>query len=256
MPFIRSASSSHPTLLFQHKCQEIELAAAQPYLKGACLQPCSSTSSLPQRLRSCAAVDSYAMVFIRAVHQLRASALLPAPAARPHTIGVSLTRGPVGRTQPTCHGQMRVDILHAPALLPALLCRVQFEVARCRPQLTAEFFKQLDTLVGQERFSPKPDEDRLAELDTLRQYLEEAVEAVDKAVASNISAVERMRTLLSSPDKKQCISDMAAANEIDVALIDLLQQNIEAAKGAGQDDAAAFMEKVKNAAAKFLVTGA
>jgi hypothetical protein len=33
-------------------------------------------------------------------------------------------------------------------------------VARCRPQLTAEFFKQLDTLVGQERFSPKPDEVR------------------------------------------------------------------------------------------------
>jgi hypothetical protein len=39
-------------------------------------------------------------------------------------------------------------------------------------------------------------------------------------------------------------------------LLLLLPQNIEAAKGAGQDDAAAFMEKVKNAAAKFLVTGA
>lgn len=58
----------------------------------------------------------------------------------------------------------------------------------------------------------------------LRKYLEEAVEAVDKAVAANISAVERMKKLLSSPDKKQAISDMAAANEIDVALIDLLQQ--------------------------------
>jgi hypothetical protein len=67
-------------------------------------------------------------------------------------------------------------------------------------------------------------QERLAELDLLRKYLEEAVEAVDKAVASNISAVERMKKLLTSPDKKQCISDMAAANEIDVALIDLLQQ--------------------------------
>jgi hypothetical protein len=36
--------------------------------------------------------------------------------------------------------------------------------------------------------------------------------------------VERMKKLLSSQDKKQCISDMAAANEIDVALIDLLEQ--------------------------------
>jgi hypothetical protein len=67
-------------------------------------------------------------------------------------------------------------------------------------------------------------QERLAELDLLRKYLEEAVEAVDKAVASNISAVERMKKLLTSPDKKQCISEMAAANEIDVALIDLLQQ--------------------------------
>lgn len=49
---------------------------------------------------------------------------------------------------------------------------LQFEVARCRPLLTADFFKQLDTLVGQERFSAKPDEERLAELETLRQVVE------------------------------------------------------------------------------------
>lgn len=134
--------------------------------------------------------------------------------------------------------------------------KTQFEAARCRPQLTAEFFKQLDTLIGNERFAAKPDQERLAELETLRQYLEEATEAIDKAVASNISAVERMKKLLTSQDKKQCILDMAAANEIDVALLDLLQQNIDAAKAAGQADAAQFMEKVKQATAKFLVSSA
>jgi hypothetical protein len=61
----------------------------------------------------------------------------------------------------------------------------------------------------QERFAAKPDEERLVELETLRQYLEEASEAVDKAVASNISAVERMKKLLTAQDKKAMILEMA-----------------------------------------------
>jgi hypothetical protein len=133
---------------------------------------------------------------------------------------------------------------------------VQWEVARCRPQLTPEFFKQLDTLVGAERFAAKPDEDRLAELDLLRKYLEEGAEAVDKAVAATTTAVDRMKKLLTSPDKKACILAMAEANEIDAALLELLQQNIAAARQAGQEEAANFMEKVRNATAKFVVTGA
>ncbi len=47
---------------------------------------------------------------------------------------------------------------------------------------------------------------------------------------------------------------MAAANEIDQALVDLLQQNIDAAKAANQTAPAEFMEKVKVAVAKYLVT--
>jgi hypothetical protein len=61
----------------------------------------------------------------------------------------------------------------------------------------------------QERFAAKPDEERLAELDMLRQYLDEAKQAVDIAVASNISAVERMKKLLTAPDKKEMIREMA-----------------------------------------------
>jgi uncharacterized coiled-coil protein SlyX len=101
-------------------------------------------------------------------------------------------------------------------------------------------------------------EERLAELELLRQYLEEAAEAVDKAVASTSTAVERMRKLLTSPDKKAMIIEMAEANEIDVPLMDLLQQNIDGAKAANQPDAAAFMEKVgvgRRAAACLAVLG-
>ncbi len=46
----------------------------------------------------------------------------------------------------------------------------------------------------------------------------------------------------------------AGNNEIDKALIDLLQQNIDAAKSAGQKEPAEFMEKIRDAARKFVMT--
>jgi hypothetical protein len=80
--------------------------------------------------------------------------------------------------------------------------------------------------------------------------------AMLQTVSSTSSAVDRMKKLLSAPDKKATILEMAAANEIDQALMDLLTQNIDAARAAEQEDAAKFMEKVKQAAAKYLVTPA
>lgn len=153
---------------------------------------------------------------------------------------------------------------------------MEFEVARCRPKLTPDFFKALDSMIGAERFNAPQtslisasaaakesaeeaaakSQERLAELELLRQYLEEATEAVDKAVACTSTAVERVKKLLTAPDKKAMIIEMAEANEIDVPLMDLLQQNIEGAKAAGQAEAAAFMEKVKQATAKYLIASA
>jgi hypothetical protein len=52
------------------------------------------------------------------------------------------------------------------------------------------------------------------------------------------------------------MSSAALEDTLPLAAAAAASQNIEAAKKAGQDDAAAFMEKVKNATAKFLVTGA
>jgi hypothetical protein len=46
---------------------------------------------------------------------------------------------------------------------------------------------------------------------------------------------------------------MVEANEIDQGLVDLLSQNIEAAKAAGQTAPAEFMEKVRAAVAKYVV---
>lgn len=152
------------------------------------------------------------------------------------------------RAPPTPHDELVEFLLNTEAE------DMEYTVARCRPLLDAEFFRQLDTLLGRERFAAKPDQERIAELDTLRQYLEEGVAAVDKAVIKMSSAADRLKKLLSSPDKKQTILDMAAANEIDQGLMDLLQQNIEVAKAADQEKAAEFMEKVKVAAGKYLIT--
>lgn len=46
----------------------------------------------------------------------------------------------------------------------------------------------------------------------------------------------------------------AGNNEIDSGLLDLLQQNIDAAKAAGQTEPAQFMEKVRDAARKFVMS--
>ena len=56
-------------------------------------------------------------------------------------------------------------------------------------------------------------------------------DSVNQGVAS---VIDRMKKLLMAKDKKQMILDMAAANEIDVALVSLLQQNIQTAEAAGQ----------------------
>ena len=46
---------------------------------------------------------------------------------------------------------------------------------------------------------------------------------------------------------------LAGNNEIDKPLLALLQQNIDAARAAGQIDPAVFMEKVRDAARKYVL---
>lgn len=131
---------------------------------------------------------------------------------------------------------------------------MEYEVARCRPQLNKDFFAVMDKLVGVQRLSTQPDEERLAELDTLREYLKNATEAVDNATAAVSAAPERLKKLLMSKDKKGTLLEMAGAGEIDQALIDLMEQNIAGATAAGQEEAAEFMKKVQQATMRYLIT--
>lgn len=133
---------------------------------------------------------------------------------------------------------------------------MEYFVARTRARLGRDFFAALDGAIGTERFLPEPNEERLAELEGLRAYIEQLLAAQEKVTTGIVSATERLKRLLTAPDKKQCILDMAAANEIDVALISLLQQNIDGAEAAGQAQAAAFMTKVRDACSKYVITPA
>ncbi|KAK9834063.1 hypothetical protein WJX81_006953 [Elliptochloris bilobata] len=131
---------------------------------------------------------------------------------------------------------------------------LEYEAARRRPLLTPDFFAQLTQAIGEERFSSTSNAGRLAELERLQEFLQAAVAAVDATVAARSAPAERLRRLLSAPDKKATLLQMAGDGEIDRPLLDLLQQNIEAANGAGQAQAAEFMSKVRAAAMKFLIT--
>lgn len=49
---------------------------------------------------------------------------------------------------------------------------MRYEVTRYRPKLTPEFFTYLDKVIGMERFSDDPNQERISELESLRAYLE------------------------------------------------------------------------------------
>ena len=146
---------------------------------------------------------------------------------------------------------------------------MQYEVSRWRPKLTPRFFALLDETIGTERFMESPNKDRLAELESLRAYLEassinntgitffmetvmqEAVKVIDRAVNESASVGERLRKLLVAKDKKATILEMVAANEIDTLFIDFMNQNIEAAKAAKETEKAGYMEKLRDACKRY-----
>lgn len=91
-------------------------------------------------------------------------------------------------------------------------------------------------------------------MEILRDYLKEATEAVDNATKEITAAPLRLKKLMESKDKKETLLQMAGDGEIDQALMDLLEQNIEGAKEAGREDIVEFMTKVRQAAGKYLIT--
>lgn len=153
------------------------------------------------------------------------------------------------RAPPTAGGRALVDYF-----LDTDADEMEFEIARCRPLVDTAFLQFLDSEIGGLRFATTPNEDALAELEMLRDVLKDGIAAVDANAAALKAPAERLRKLLTAPDKKAALLAMAEANELDAPLITLLQQNVDAAKAAGNVDAVAFLEKVRDAARKFVIT--
>lgn len=152
------------------------------------------------------------------------------------------------RPQPTTHAELVEYLLDTEG------GEMNFEVARTRPMLTDDLFTYLKDTISNERFAKNPNEQRLQEFEALESFLGDAVKALDDVTSKAAAPAERLRKLLQAPDKRKALLDMAAANEIDQPMLDLLKQNITAASASGQEKPAEFMQKVHDAARKYLIT--
>ena len=65
---------------------------------------------------------------------------------------------------------------------------------------------------GEERFKASANQDRVAELELLQNYLKGAVEKLDSAVQGKVAPMERMKKLLMSKDKKAMLLEMAGTS--------------------------------------------
>lgn len=65
---------------------------------------------------------------------------------------------------------------------------------------------------GEERFKANANQDRVAELELLQNYLKGAVEKLDSAVQGKVAPMERMKKLLMSKDKKAMLLEMAGTS--------------------------------------------
>lgn len=127
--------------------------------------------------------------------------------------------------------------------------------SRCRGKLDEAFFKEMSSQISMEKFKPQADEDRLAELEMLKTFLEDAVKKTDEQVTKMAAPADRLKKLLAAQDKKAMLLEMAGKNEIDRDLIKLLDVNIESAKQAQQPQQVIdFLTKVKVAASKYVIT--
>lgn len=64
-------------------------------------------------------------------------------------------------------------------------------------------------LPGEQRFAKVPNQERLAELESLQEFLGPALAALDDVTAKAAAPAERARKLLQAPDKRAMLLDMA-----------------------------------------------
>ena len=65
---------------------------------------------------------------------------------------------------------------------------------------------------GEERFAKRPNEGRVAELESLQEFLKDAVADFDAQQATIVAPLDRMKLLLTSKDKRTTLLEMAGVH--------------------------------------------
>lgn len=132
---------------------------------------------------------------------------------------------------------------------------IEYEIARLRPRLNDEFFKHLQIELGQLRFAVNKTEamdDRLIELEALQKALTEGTEALDKMQNALVGAKQNLVKIFTSKDVNATLLEMVEKNEVNRALLTLLDENIASAHRSNQTQAVEYMEKVRGAVVKYI----
>jgi len=123
---------------------------------------------------------------------------------------------------------------------------MEYEIVRCRPLLTDDFFNSLKASIAT---SEGLDKERREALYTVTSGF---VGFVDQTTKAMMQPRERMMKLLTAKDKKAMILEMVETGELDINLMALLKTNENTAREAGLTKEAEFMQKIYNACAKFV----
>ena len=119
--------------------------------------------------------------------------------------------------------------------------------------LTPAYFSYLSDELRAERakVTGKRRDDRVDEMMALEVVLQDEAKKLDEHHAKLGAATERFKALLGAKDKKAALLELVSLNHVDRALLEIMQLNIDQARGAGREDVAKFIEKLKAAAGEY-----
>lgn len=131
-------------------------------------------------------------------------------------------------------------------LLQTEINELEFEMTRCRPELTPEFFENVEAEV-----LTAVEGERKEQLKAMLKATNEFVVFMDANVKALATPQEKLKALLEAPNKREKIADMGANGEIDDPFMALFFANIDGAYSSGNMQAGDFMTKVYDACKKF-----
>ena len=100
---------------------------------------------------------------------------------------------------------------------PSCRCSTHHQLTQC--------FDDYET--GDERFAKHPNEGRIAELEALHGFLQEAVAALDAEKQKIVAPLDRMKQLLQAKDKRTMLLEMAGTASLSITLCVKLCSNYE-----------------------------